>query len=134
MQCMKCGRDLENEQVFCDACLEVMEQYPVKPGVVVQLPHRPQQPQQKKQPRKKVISPEEQVTLLRRLSRILATAVVLLLVAAVGLGWLSVKFYLDGEKKVLPGQNYFTATTPTTEAAETTQPPETTLPEYGVAG
>ena len=49
MGCMKCGRDVDPDQVFCDQCREVMARYPVKPGIVVQLPHRHQQPV-KKQP------------------------------------------------------------------------------------
>ena len=31
MNCMKCGRETENEAVFCPDCLQIMEKYPV-PG------------------------------------------------------------------------------------------------------
>ena len=40
MACMKCGKDCEESQVFCQECLAVMERYPVKPGTTVQLPKR----------------------------------------------------------------------------------------------
>ena len=40
MQCMKCGRDVESDEVFCNSCKETMARYPVRPGVVVQLPRR----------------------------------------------------------------------------------------------
>ena len=135
MQCMKCGRDLEPGQVFCDACREVMARYPVKPGVVVQLPNRNQQTVKKQIIRHRpALSAEEQVTALKKTVRWQALSIVLLLAAAIGLGWLSVKLYTEGEKKVLPGQNYYSVTTPgTTEAAEPSA--ETTeLPEYGIAG
>ena len=67
MRCMKCGRDTENEQVFCESCREIMAKYPVKPGTVVQLPHRDQQIQKKQTIRRHVtLSVEEQIKRLRR--------------------------------------------------------------------
>ena len=38
MGCIKCGRDLEEGQIFCQSCLEVMAKYPVKPNTAIQLP------------------------------------------------------------------------------------------------
>ena len=35
MNCLKCGRDIAEDQLFCESCLEVMDQYPVKSGSVV---------------------------------------------------------------------------------------------------
>ena len=134
MGCMKCGRDLEPGQVFCDRCREVMGRYPVKPGVVVQLPHR--QPPVKKQPsrRRPTLSAEEQLAIVRRMLRRQILLILILLAMVIGLGWLSVRLYLDGEKKVLPGQNYYSnvssetkeTTLPTTEATE--------VPEHGMEG
>ena len=40
MNCIRCGKELENEQVFCDECQAEMEQHPVKPGTPIQLPAR----------------------------------------------------------------------------------------------
>ena len=133
MQCIKCGRDVEPDQVFCNSCKETMAKYPVRPGVVVQLPRRTETVG-KKQPsrRRPTLSAEEQLVLLRRAVRRLAVLAVLLLAAVIGLSWLTVDLYRESERKVLPGQNYYSATTP----AETEEPTvETTQdPEYGMAG
>lgn len=120
MQCMKCGREIEAGAVFCGECLAEMEKYPVRPGTVVQLPHRPVQPAVKKQPqrRKPSIPLEDQVKMLRRWARMLACALVLCLVALIGMGYLTVKQYLDNNTKLLPGQNY-------SSASSTTSPSET---------
>ena len=40
MSCMKCGKEVSEDQVFCPECLAEMERYPVKPGTPVLLPHR----------------------------------------------------------------------------------------------
>ena len=42
MQCMKCGMEVPEGQVFCNGCLEVMDKYPVKPGTPVHI--RPRKP------------------------------------------------------------------------------------------
>lgn len=122
MQCMKCGRDVEPGQVFCDTCRETMAQYPVKPGVVVQLPRRVESPVKKQVTRRRgAATPEEQNQTLRRAVRWLATLVVLLTVAVIALGWLSVQLYKESEFKVLPGQNYYSSAT-----TQTTEPPTET--------
>lgn len=126
MQCMKCGRDLEAGEVFCRECQEVMAKYPVKPGTVVQLPHRPKQtPVKKQQPKKKALSTEEQLALLKRMSRGLALALVLTILVTAGLGYFAVSQYLEIRNKQAVGQNYSVVSTeePTTvpsgTAAET---------------
>ncbi len=40
MNCLKCGREIQSPQVFCDACLADMDAYPVKPGTPVHIHHR----------------------------------------------------------------------------------------------
>ena len=40
MGCMKCGRDVQEGQIFCVSCLETMEKYPVKINAPVNLPSR----------------------------------------------------------------------------------------------
>lgn len=40
MNCMKCGREIPEGQVFCQACTDVMAQYPVNPGTPIHLPTR----------------------------------------------------------------------------------------------
>ena len=121
MQCMKCGRDVEPGQVFCDKCRETMERYPVKPGIVVQLPRRVESAAKKPTVRRRnTPTPEEQNQTLRRTVRWLATMIVLLTVAVIGLGWLSVRLYRESEIKMLPGQNYYSAAS----AQETRTPTE----------
>ena len=40
MQCLRCGRETENEQVFCFTCEALMAKHPVKPNTVVTIPER----------------------------------------------------------------------------------------------
>ena len=128
MQCIKCGRDVESGQVFCDSCKETMAKYPVRPGTVVQLPRRTETAVKKQPSRRRTVLPaEEQVQTLRRTVRRLTVLAVLLLAAVIGLSWLAVDLYRESQQKVLPGQNYYSATTPsetTGSAAETTENPE----------
>lgn len=122
MQCMRCGRDVETGEVFCTDCLKVMEQYPVKPGTVVQLPHRTETVTQKKQSsrRKAVLPAEEQLKLLKRMTRGLAIALAVTILAIIGLAYTTVSLYIENNTKRLPGQNYsaISTTVPTTEATE----------------
>lgn len=66
MACMKCGKEVSGEQVFCDACLEDMEKYPVKPGTPVLLPSRPAQAAVHKRAGHRVRKPEEQIAGLKK--------------------------------------------------------------------
>lgn len=76
MNCMKCGKETQAGQLFCDACLVSMEDYPVKPGTPVHLPPRPAN--EKPAPRIREESPAETIRGLRVLIRWL-TALILLL-------------------------------------------------------
>ncbi len=67
MNCIKCGKDTKSEQIFCQRCLEVMEKYPVKSDVHVQLPSRVPSTHQKKSVRKRILlSADEQLEILRK--------------------------------------------------------------------
>ena len=83
MACIKCGKETDQNQAFCDSCLEVMEQYPVKPDVVVQLPPARLLGSDKKGARKKELSPKEllrkQRKLIKNYQRILFGLVLLLI-------------------------------------------------------
>ena len=48
MSCMKCGKKVNQSNVFCDECLEKMEQCPIPTEAVVNLPKRPSKPATKK--------------------------------------------------------------------------------------
>ena len=111
MNCMKCGQEIEEGQVFCADCLAEMKEYPVKPGTVVQLPRRKPASVTKKVYAKWRQPPtaEEQLARLKKRFR------VLLVIWLVTLALLAVMAYptirgLWEEEKLLPGQNYTTIT------------------------
>ncbi len=72
MYCLKCGKESEGTQVFCDHCLSVMDNYPIKPDTRVQLPRRTSAQVQKKQVKRRTLSPEEQALKMRVTIRTLA--------------------------------------------------------------
>lgn len=112
MNCMKCGREIEPEQVFCAECLADMEKYPVKPGTVVQLPSRPvQQPAKKQSRHRRAAALEEQVKKLSRRIRVLTVAVILTAALALFFALLSFDVLERAEVQKLLGQNYSTAQT-----------------------
>ena len=82
MACLKCGKKTRDEQVFCPDCLGVMEAYPVKPILHIQLPNRKERTLPKRSGRKRrALTPEEQLPLLkRRQNRLIAIIVLLLLI------------------------------------------------------
>ena len=108
MNCMKCGRETAEEQVFCAGCLEEMERYPVKPGTVVHIPSRAETVEVHKTPRRKkpVLPVSEQMTRLRKklLWTRVALAVMLILFGilcfAVG------RVMIEWDTREVIGQNY----------------------------
>ena len=106
MDCMKCGKKTENEQVFCSHCLEVMESYPVKPDVHIQLPTHPAAQTAKKQSRKRRnMSIDEQLTFLRsRIRQQWALIAVLILGLLVAVGMLFYTASKPAEPDI--GKNY----------------------------
>ena len=110
MNCVKCGRETAEEQVFCDVCLREMEDYPVKPGTAVHIPARnPVAEPRKAHPRRKpVLPPSEQIARLKKKllrTRILA-AVLLLICGGLCLAIGQAVAELDIQR--LLGQNYRT--------------------------
>ena len=113
MYCMKCGREVNEGQVFCDSCLDVMKNYPVKPGIAIQLPGKKEAPPKKGYvKRRQPPTPEEQILKLRkRLKGMLILWLVTLLLLAATI-YPTVE-YLTGHQILLPGQNYSTITNAT---------------------
>ena len=111
MNCMKCGREIAESEVFCPKCLETMEKCPVKPDIVVQLPNRTDDAVRRPAPRKKVRTPEEQIQRLRKKNRHLALIVAVLLVACACLAYLSIDFFQQLDVQRFLGQNYSTVET-----------------------
>ena len=85
MYCMKCGREISEDNVFCDSCLEDMSRYPIKPGTPIQLPaHAPVTEEKKKPLRfKKEVPPEQRLRQSRATVRLLALVLAALVAAFV---------------------------------------------------
>ena len=106
MGCMKCGKELESTQVFCDECLEKMEKSPVKPNAVVVLPTRPTKHTAKKKrlSRQFVWDAEDKIDILRSKLRWTTFALIIailgfLLAAAV----IVMMLYWQGNLYFIPG-------------------------------
>ena len=80
MACLKCGKKTKDEQSFCPRCLEVMEQYPVKKDVHIQLPNRPEVTVKKNVRKRRVLSYEEATILWRKRAKRLAAFAFCLLI------------------------------------------------------
>ena len=85
MDCIKCGRQAKEGQVFCPDCLEVMRLYPVKKDAVVQIPNREAKHPERQAPMRDSSSQEtirRQRTVIRVLSGVVIFLAILLLVTA----------------------------------------------------
>jgi len=111
VNCMKCGREIAEDQVFCESCLEVMRKYPVKPGIAIQLPQRKETPFVKKvqSKRRHAPTPEERIQVLKKRVR---TLVILWLVtlALLAAALYPALEYFQGRRFHQTGQNYSTFT------------------------
>ena len=108
MNCMKCGAEIPEGQVFCDHCLSVMEQYPVKPGAHIHLPKRATASDPAKKPVKKKRTPsaEEQISALKmKVLRLRLLAVILVFVICVVGSFLALTLYQHYTESI-PGRNY----------------------------
>lgn len=117
MKCMKCGREQESEQVFCEDCLLEMEKYPVNPNATVHLPLRRDPPSTRKmQVRRRTVSPDEQVRTLKRRLWLLTGILVVTLALVLAMIYPTVNYFVR-HYHLRPGQNYNTIT-----IVETTDP------------
>ena len=109
MHCMKCGRKIEDQKVFCADCLTDMEKFPVKPDSTVYIPVRPTVPAAKKKSRRtRELRPEEQLRQLKLTVRGLSIALVVCIVAfAISTG-IMLKLLSDQSNNNSIGQNYTT--------------------------
>lgn len=122
MNCLRCGRETENQQVFCKACLDYMALHPVKSDTPIYLPVRKEKEAPRKQRRRyrRERTAEEMVVILRKRVRFL-TAVTLILFsmlsAAVAGVWLAKE---QGAEIPIPniGQNFLTSGDSTTDTTE----------------
>ena len=109
MNCMRCGREIPEEQVFCPECLAEMEKCPVKPDATVRIPRRPD-PVLRKNTRKKGTPEEEQIRNLKKQVHILAWLLILAAIVIVVLSIPAIRTLLEDSISLLPGRNYSSAT------------------------
>ena len=113
MQCLRCGRETEGEQVFCFLCESVMVKHPVKPNTVVTIPERAAVV--RPAPVRKPARQEEDTAGLRRTIAQLRLWVCMLLAALMlcvaALTWQE----LTQQDKPVIGQNYSSITDPSGE-------------------
>lgn len=116
MNCIKCGKQVSEGQVFCDECLQDMQHHPVKPGTPVILPNRPSTPAPKRRHTRKARKPEEQVRALKTtvtwLALLLAVVTLLLALCVFRL----IQTRPDNVPGEPPGQNYSTTDSASNEA------------------
>lgn len=106
MNCLKCGRETQEDHVFCDSCRQEMEAYPVRPGTAVMLPQRREEAASKKTKRhvKAPVSMEDQVRRLKKQRFWISFTAILIVLALISALVLT---YVDYNKKAhRPGQNY----------------------------
>ena len=108
MNCMRCGREIRDDQVFCPECLSEMEKCPVKPDALVRLPRRPD-PVPRRQSRKKGLSEEEQIRNLKRKVKVLRWLLAAALAVIIALSIPTVIHLMEDGDGLLPGQNYSSA-------------------------
>lgn len=109
MNCMRCGRKTEGEQVFCPECLAVMKTSPVSPNATVRLPRRQEAQTARKVPRRKTVSEEEQIRSLRKRVMLLTCLLAVALVVIILLSVPTITHLLEDHMALLPGQNYSSA-------------------------
>ena len=108
MNCMKCGVEIQEGAVFCDHCLSVMEQHPVRPGTHIHLPKRAKIVDAPKKPSKKKrnLSVEEQLSSMKlTILRLRLTAAILAFLFCVASGFLAMKVFHEPAEPTT-GRNY----------------------------
>lgn len=121
MNCMKCGREIPEENVFCQDCLLTMEKYPVQPGTVVLLPRRRESSIIKKAPKRHVPSAEERIAVYRKWIRIQMIALLVCILAIVLMLRPTLHYIQDEHFEI--GQNYSTVTQTVTPTPYPTEKP-----------
>lgn len=109
MQCLKCGKKTAGKQVFCDDCLLVMQDYPVKPGTPVHLPKREARAAEKKAPVSRGPTPAEQLRSLRTTMRWLLGVVAILSVLLLFTAGMLIHTLQQDTAQSNIGRNYTTA-------------------------
>lgn len=112
MNCMKCGVEIPETQVFCSDCLQVMDAYPIKPGTAVHIPVR--EPYRRSASRKKPPTPAEQIARLKKTRRRLLILILVLMIS-LGISLFAVhRMYRQLQEKETIGKNFSTVSTVST--------------------
>lgn len=109
MNCLKCGNQIPDTQIFCDSCLQEMEKYPVAPDTPVQLPEQSSKEVSRRpaKRRRRVLEPEEKISRQKKVIQALSWVIaVLVLAAGIFAGLVCWKIHKMNEKKPDIGQNY----------------------------
>ena len=108
MGCLKCGRNTQPNEVFCNSCLREMEKYPVRPDIEVKLPERKSSSGQKKQSKTRTVHQEEQIRILKKRCWTLFLLLIFFILLATALAFPAVEHLMEDNFKI--GQNYSTVT------------------------
>ena len=111
MNCLKCGKEVDRSQVFCDDCLQVMDSYPVAPGTPIQILQRA--PLTEKPSRRKSDRYADSIRSLRRVIRWLCIALAALTLIICVLCGLLYHTMNSAPKESTIGKNYTTIETDT---------------------
>ena len=104
MNCVKCGKDTTENNVFCSDCLAQMADYPVKPGTPVLIPDH--SPARRTSVRKfRAPEPEDVIRRQKKLIRLLAVSVAVLFIAWVLTTVMAVRMLMEEEHAPI-GQNF----------------------------
>ena len=76
MNCMKCGKEIGEGQVFCEDCLGIMSQYPVRQGTPIHLPNYASSAEKKVVTKKRQPTAEERLVRFQAATRWLSIALV----------------------------------------------------------
>lgn len=128
MNCAKCGREIEKDQVFCPVCLEEMERHPVKPGTVVYIPkHSDDEVEKKPHVRRKLPpTPEQQIKKLKRKVVWLRILLVLSLLFCGALSFVAGQMVSELDFYRFLGKNY--STVGSTDSGTAASPTTVTTP------
>ena len=117
MNCMRCGRETLEENVFCQDCLLEMEKFPVRPDTVVLLPRRKEISIVKKITKRHIPTAEEQIGILRKYVMILSIALAVCIVAIALMLKPTMHYVLDEHVEI--GQNYSSVVNTTPPSTQT---------------
>ena len=115
MNCMKCGRETQANEIFCEDCLDHMQRHPVPPNTLVYVPTEKDRASVKKHAASHpVVTAEDQLKRLNRKVHGLWLLLMLTLGAAVFFALLSLDTIHEMNVANFMGKNYTAITSSAT--------------------